>query len=638
MFLKNPIIKKTIRRALALFFVLLLGISTGYLANHVLSENARFETFAEEIFKNEVCGNSLTLHYSLAYPQKQGISSTSLSLGTVSSDIRDSLAQYREYEQTLKHFTYSKLSRDNQITLDMLLLYYHTQSSLDGLSLLEEPLSPSLGIQAQLPVLLAEYTFYQDSDIRDYLNLLTDIRPYFQSILAFEQEKSAAGLFMSDITLDRILEQCRAFIQNPDDNYMLEIFQQKLTEYGKFSEKDMNKLTETHQKIFLNEVIPAYQELMEGLSALRGTGKNSRGLAGFEGGQQYYLYLLHNQVGTYAPVPQIEKRLLKQLMSDSKYAGSLVKQDETLIEKLKDDTVFPDIEPEAILKTLRKKIAEDFPAPDNTGCEIRYVHESMEDYLSPAFYLTPPLDTGTPNVIYINRSSQSSRLELFTTLAHEGYPGHLYQTVSFGRKNPSNIRYLLTCGGYVEGWATYTEAYAYEYAGELSDSDDAPEIARLSWLNRSINLCIYSLMDIGIHYRGWSETQAADFLKAFGIQDKDTAGKIYQYIVETPANYLKYYWGYLNFMDLKTACQKAAGDDFNLKDFHEKVLEIGPVQFPVLEKYIRMEYENNNNETLNHSASHTLLFCLFIRTKKILQLRQCPGKRFCLLFIQILQH
>lgn len=587
---KSPHLKKSLKIAVSLIFVLFFGIFTGYLTNHVLSENARFESFTKKVFEKEVSQNTLTLHYSLAYPEKHGICRNAPSLGTISSDISETISKCREYEAALKDFSYSRLSEENQLTLDTLLLYYHTECSLEGLSLLEEPLGPGLGIQAQLPVLLAEYAFHRDQDISDYLNLLTGIRPYFQSILAFEQEKSAAGLFMSDTTLDRILEQCSAFIKNPESNYMLEIFSQKLTEYGKLSDKEMERLNETHKKIFLNEVIPAYRELMEGLSALRGTGKSSRGLAGFEGGQQYYLYLLKSQVGSYVPVPQIEKRLLKQLLLDSKEASEILKKDSSLSALMKDDTLFPDMEPEDILETLKTKMQEDFPETDETACGIRYVHDSMEDFLSPAFYLTPPLDTCSPNVIYINRSSQPSPLELFTTLGHEGYPGHLYQTVFFSRQNPSGIRCLITSSGYIEGWATYTESYAYRYAGELSDSGNAAEIARLSWLNRSINLCIYSLLDIGIHYRGWSQAQAADFLKAFGIQDEKTAQNIFQYIVETPANYLKYYWGYLNFLDLKNYCEKVAGDDFDLKEFHRKLLEIGPVQFPVLEKYMRRKY------------------------------------------------
>ena len=80
-----------------------------------------------------------------------------------------------------------------------------------------------------------EYAFYEEKDISDYLNLLTTIRSYFQSILRFEEKKSQAGFFMSDTTLDRILAQCAAFIENPDDNYMQDIFQQKLSACKKIS-------------------------------------------------------------------------------------------------------------------------------------------------------------------------------------------------------------------------------------------------------------------------------------------------------------------------------------------------------------------------------------------------------------------
>lgn len=124
-----------------------------------------------------------------------------------------------------------------------------------------------------------------------------------------------------------------------------------------------------------------------------------------------------------------------------------------------------------------------------------YVHKSMEDFLSPAFYLTPPLDTGSPNVIYINRANSHSNLELFTTLSHEGFPGHLYQTVFFGRTQPADIRYLITSGGYVEGWATYVESYGYQYAASLLTDKAASDLTALMWKNRCINLCIYSLLD-----------------------------------------------------------------------------------------------------------------------------------------------
>ena len=613
------------KKILTLCLVFFLGIGMGYVSEHGLSENSRFESFTENLFRAEVSANTLTLHYALADPASQGIKKSAVSLGTVSSDAASAEETARlcqNYEKQLKNFHYSRLSKDNQLTLDMLLLYFHTRASLGKNYILDEPLGPSLGIQAQLPVLLAEYAFYTKEDISDYLKLLGTIKPYFQSILDFEKEKISSGCFMSNTTLDRILKQCSSFIQNPDSNYMDDIFAQKLKTFSnpKLSQKDQEELCTYHHKLIIQQVIPAYQELVSGLKTLRGSGKNSRGLAYFEGGRAYYLYLLQSQTGTYVPVKKIEQRLSAQLLKDYEEIQTLLKSDPSLASSLSQYSTAITLTPSQMLEKLPSLMAGDFPELKNTTYELRSVHESMKSFLSPAFYLTPPVDTGSPNVIYINNSGRSTSLELFGTLAHEGFPGHLYQTVSFSRSKPANIRYLITSSGYVEGWATYVESYAYQYAASLMtnlsrnsassdfhDSDtsgtsdtsgrssisnmsSASNATRLAWLNRSMNLCIYSLIDIGIHYRGWEQARVAAFLKAFGITNASAASEIYQYIVETPGNYLKYYWGYLNFLDLKKSCQNSMGADFDLKKFHRKIMEIGPVQFPVLEKYLKQEF------------------------------------------------
>ena len=619
------------KKILALCLVFFLGIGMGYVSEHGLSENSRFESFTENLFRAEVSANTLTLHYALADPASQGIKKPAVSLGTVSSDAASAEETARlcqNYEKQLKNFHYSRLSKDNQLTLDMLLLYFHTRASLGKNYILDEPLGPSLGIQAQLPVLLAEYAFYTKEDISDYLKLLGTIKPYFQSILDFEKEKISSGCFMSNTTLDRILKQCSSFIQNPDSNYMDDIFAQKLKTFSnpKLSQKDQEELCTYHHKLIIQQVIPAYQELVSGLKTLRGSGKNSRGLAYFEGGRAYYLYLLQSQTGTYVPVKKIEQRLSAQLLKDYEEIQTLLKSDPSLASSLSQYSTAITLTPSQMLEKLPSLMAGDFPELKNTTYELRSVHESMKSFLSPAFYLTPPVDTGSPNVIYINDSGRTTSLELFGTLAHEGFPGHLYQTVSFSRSKPANIRYLITSSGYVEGWATYVESYAYQYAASLMtnlsrnsassdfhDSDtsgtsdtsgksstsnmsSASNATRLAWLNRSMNLCIYSLIDIGIHYRGWEQARVAAFLKAFGITNASAASEIYQYIVETPGNYLKYYWGYLNFLDLKKSCQNSMGADFDLKKFHRKIMEIGPVQFPVLEKYLKQEFTPSKKE------------------------------------------
>lgn len=585
--------KITFRKPPTLFFPALFlsfALVAGAARNHIFSEDSQFRSFTREVFQKEVSGSMLTLHYSLADPEKKNIARPAPTLGTVSYDNTASIHQCQEYLKKLLSFSYSDLSRENRLTSDMLLLYFHTSEASLQNGFPEEILSPTLGIQAQLPVLLAEYAFYKEQDISDYLNILVSIEPYFESVLQYEQERAHQGYFMSDTTLDRILEQCREFVKDPENNYMLDVFSQKLKEYGKFTDSEQNELMKRHKEILLNKVIPAYEKLIIGLNALRGSGKNPMGLTYYKKGQKHYEYLLQAETGCYDSVKKIQQRLYEQLADDTARIQMMLKEQPSLLQKMNVETDLDTFQPTKALQILQKKSEKDFPAlPETVSPDIRYVHKSMEAYSSPAFYLTPPLDTGSPNVIYINPSSQTSNLELFTTLSHEGFPGHLYQTVYFGSCDPDDIRYLITSSGYVEGWATYVESYGYQYAADYLDDPAASDLTALAWMNRSINLCIYSLMDIGIHYHGWTPDAAASFLKNFGITDTSVVQEIYQYIVETPGNYLKYYLGYLNFLDLRQKWQDTLGEHFDLKKFHQKILETGPVSFPVLQKYMDQE-------------------------------------------------
>ena len=571
--------------SLGLCLALCLGLGLGYLTSHVFSEDAKFQKFTRQLFQNEVNGSTLNLHYTLAHPEDYKVASEQVTLGSIPTDPSSTYTQLENYEQSLQDFSYDDLSKDNQLTLDLLLLYFHTERSLGDQYLLEEILSPSLGTQAQLPILLAEYAFYDKQDITDYLKLLTCVGDYFKSILDFEREKSQAGYFMSDTTLDRILEQCQAFIKNPSDNYLQEIFQDKLNDFSGLSKKEKKQCIATHQKLIENSLIPAYENLMEGLEELRGTGKNENGLYYLDGGQEYYQYLLRSQVGVYASPEVIEQRLYRQLFADYQEMSELLEEHPDLISRVFSEDL-PKSKPKDTLEELESLYQKDFPKLEEPKYEVKYVHKSMENYLSPAFYLTPPIDTQSPNTIYINQASQTSNLELFTTLAHEGFPGHLYQTLYFSRQDPDPIRNLITCGGYIEGWATYIESYAYGYA------DAAPELTRLLWLNRSVNLNLYCLLDIGIHYHGWTLSQVSPYLKMFGFQDEAVIEEIYQYIIETPANYLRYYVGYLGFYDLKSAVQQKEGNSFDLKEFHRDVLEIGPAPFPIVQKYLGLSSKN----------------------------------------------
>lgn len=83
---------------------------------------------------------------------------------------------------------------------------------------------------------------------------------------------------------------------------------------------------------------------------------------------------------------------------------------------------------------------------------MKYVDKSLEEHISPAFYLTTPLDAYQDNVIYLNGNAKYDLTKAFTTIAHEGYPGHLYQNCFYQSQNPLPVRSVVNIGGYTEGW------------------------------------------------------------------------------------------------------------------------------------------------------------------------------------------
>ena len=554
--------------------------------------NRRFRACTNTIFTTDISGNPLNLHYTLAYPESSGIKDYSLSLGTFDPTQLSGQKILLENRRTMINaFPARDLSPDNRLTQQILSLYYETQLLPARQYLLDEALSPSLGTQAQLPILLAEYTFRKEDDVRNYLKLLTSVDSYLESILSFEKLKAQNGTFMSDATADRIISQCSAFIKDPDDNYLASVFSEKIQSLSGISEQKKAAYQKLHNQILTGQVLPAYQSLIDGLYLLKGSGKNPGGLCQFAGGKAYYEYLIKSSCGIYDTVPEIQSRLIHQFQTDLSLATKLMGSSTATPTFAKD--VFPPISkaetgtPSGIFSFSAGLIdaASGLSFTSTPSYEVKYVHPDLEEHLSPAFYLTPPIDTLSPNDIYINRHANMSGLELYTTLAHEGFPGHLYQTITFASSAPDPVRYLPAMGGYVEGWATYAESFAYTYY--QPDSTDG----QFAWLNRSLNLCMMSLLDTVIHYNGWNQERCATFLSQLGITDNTIQKEIYQVIVEDPANYLKYYLGYLQFLDLQQEVRELAGDTFHLHSFHQKVLSAGPCQFPILKQWILTQYK-----------------------------------------------
>lgn len=555
--------------------------------DETLSEQNKFNEFSQNIFVSDVQNNTINLHYTLSKPEDYGITDYPITLGDFSKEYFTENKKSLENTLTqLGKFDYEQLTFDQQITYDILKDYITTELSSSHLYLYNEPLSSTLGDQAQLPILFAEYSFNNKMDVDNYLLLISKVKPYFSSLLAFENEKITAGLFMSDVLIDAVVSQCNKFIDNPEQNYLIEVFNEKIDLLSSISQEEKNLYKEQNKSFVINDLIPAYKYLIEELTKLKGSGKNSGGLYYLENGKEYYEYLVLSNTGSSKSITDLTSIIKSKIQNDLKDMNTLIINNPDLIEAV-DNYAFDNNDPNKIISTLIEKMNNDFPEPPKVKYSFKYVHKSLEEDLSPAFYLIPPIDDYKNNVIYINQNEKYSTQDLFSTIAHEGYPGHLYQTTYFDSTNPDPIRSLLSYSGYIEGWATYTEIHSYQYTNLDAN------IAELLSLNTSYALGIYSRIDIGVNYEGWTQGNVLEYLSDYGIDDVNIANEIFMCMVENPGNYLNYYVGYLEILELREIAEKSLGDDFVLKDFHQFMLDMGPAPFNVILKHLNTWISKN---------------------------------------------
>lgn len=593
--------KRTILRlALLLCFgaaILITGLGVNdYLKTHsdgaLVHSDSRekyreeFDTYLESLFAGEVTASTINLHYTLKNPENYGIDDYTVTYGDISRDgYQASFLALENIRKILESYDPGKLDTSRRLTYDI--LYAETEQDLAAADfyLYQEMLRPSTGVQAELPVLMAEYAFYDERDVQDYLALLGQTQDYFRQILLFQMEKANHGLFMSQFAAEDIISQCQSFIADKENNYLIETFADKIDAMGELTEEQKQSYKEQNSQAVADSVIPAYEMMARGLEKLKLSGKNQQGLCYLPEGKAYYEYLVKSYTGSDRTVEKMQEAAAQKRARDMSQAAKLLSENPDLLTQTT-SYAFAQQDPTAILTELLAKMKQDFPAPPDTDFTVKYVHPSLEEFMAPAFYLAVPIDDITQNSIYINGSNNYQKLKLYTTLAHEGYPGHLYQNVMERSRKFPTIRSLLGTSGYSEGWATYVEMIAYQYA----DMDH--KLAQLFQLDQSALLSLYATADMGIHYDGWSLAEMKDFFGEYQITNEEALTDVYQLIVEEPAHYLKYYIGYLEFLDLKEYAKELQGEAYSDYRFHETLMQMGPAQFSVLREYLPEFYEN----------------------------------------------
>ena len=582
-------------------FILLSGtilFGCGRASTQTSLKQKEFDRFLNSCFREYAAENTVTLHFKLSNPSAYGIkASVSPTYGDLSSDaLKKNCSRSKELLQKLYTFPTSSLTKKQKLTWQIFQDYLNESIMNEKYILYSSPLGTN-GLQSEIPVTLSEYRLDNEKDIKDYLSLVNQVPELFTQILDFEQERRNAGLISPSFVISDTIDQIDQFLNaSEENNPLIQSFEERLAEVESLSKDQKASYIANNRLLVTDKVLPAYKSLKTSLQAYTNDSKNTSSkerLCEYKNGQDYYKFLLMSNVGTDFSPEDCITILESQLKNTVKDISSLTAKNKDLYTEYL--SAVPALSaPKEIMNTLKNDSLIEFPEIKNISCQLKNVPDALSGTSACAFYLVPPIDSTKDNIIYINKSRVDSN-ELFSTLAHEGYPGHLYQTNYFLTTNPSPLRTFLHCAGYDEGWGTYAQLYSYNFI-EFKNVDEqtTKQLRQLYRDNDLLSLSLSSLCDLYVNYKNYDENALANYLRTYGI-GKDSAQNLYRYVIENPTTYLSYSIGCYELDQLKQTMADSLGKAFKISDFHEAVLNVGSCNFSILRQEIEKETEILSN-------------------------------------------
>lgn len=589
--MKLSSLKYSIPCIFSLCFSLFFFTACSHPSQNNTSSGDKFDNFLTSCFREYVSSDTVTTHFKLAHPEAFGLSDQkNPCYEDFSPDQQKKNCQQAETFLTqLKSFDANELSEEDQFTRKVFRDFLEKQIASEEYILYASPLGTN-GLQSQIPVTLSEYSFEEEKDVQAYLSLVNQIPDFFSQIIRFEEARQQAGLVSPAFVFHNTIDQINQWLNcSEKENLLIETFDDKIQKVPDLSNDQKNSYIHNNRALIKQVVLPAFTQLKEQLKTLSssdGLDRTSRdGICQYEKGKEYYQFLLSAGVGTQLSSEQCIQILENQLKETVSHLGSLTKENPDLYtEYLSAQPTLTDTR--TILRSLREDTFIDFPEPPEVSFTLKEVPDALSSTSASAFYLLPPIDTTEENVIYINPKRVDSS-EQFSTLAHEGYPGHLYQNNYYLSTDPEPIRSLTRCNGYDEGWGTYAQLYSYQYMDfQDTDAQTTQLLRKLYRDNDILSLTLSSLSDLYVNTRSYHLEDLEQFLASYGVP-AENAQNIYTYVVENPANYLSYSIGWYELEQLRQTMEKKLGEGFDIHEFHQAVLDAGSCSFPLLSRQVR---------------------------------------------------
>lgn len=550
-----------------------------------------FSDFEDELFQEMMSEDYTTLHFSLRDYQKYGIEKPDVNIGDASwDDYEDNVEDCDEYLKKLQSFDYDSLSETEQKDYRTISFYLERNKELNSYPYFDWAFNSAEGVIDNLLTTFTEFVFYEKEDIDDYLATLASVPAYLDQCLENTKKQAAKGYFLTDAMLKATEDAIEKFVDKKDDNELIKIFDENIDAFDGLSAEEKEAYKKKNREIVLNAYIPSYEKVAEELQKLKGSRKADYNVSSLDGGSEYYAALARYKTSIDADVETILDICTQYIEKSVDELYDIMQNHSEVTEETLDFDSAEDV-----LSYLEGHL-DAFPVLDKVYYNVQYLDPSVANDSIVAYYLSPPVDDMRDNVIKINGDNVSDVLDLYTTLAHEGFPGHLYQTNYYIQQQPSLLRTQLTMMGYQEGWGMFAEGQALHVSGL---SEYASEYQKI---NIELNYVLSAAVDLGVNGLGWSTKDVSKYLDRLDL-NSSIAKDLYDFATLQPGTILPYGVGVAMFELLENKAKNALGNDFDQKAFNEVLLNDGNRPFEVVEDDVNAYCGINGNDE-NNIISH----------------------------------
>lgn len=533
-----------------------------------------FDTFLDDLFKEYLEEDYMTAHFYVKDFSAAGIETPELSLGENSwEQYAEDAEECQEDLEQLKSYDYNSLSKKQQTDYDSVKFWLENRIALNKYPEFDFAFQAGNGIVDALNTNFTEFKFYTKENFDEYLAVLSSTPDYLKDCMKVTKKQAEEGYFLTDAQLRDTDAQLDKFLEKKEDNPLITTFNQRIDAFEGIDPSEKETYKQKNQDIVLNSYIPAVEKTKKELDALAGSRKGGYAIADLKNGKDYYAAMARSQTGLDCSVQEMVDvctDFLKKSMPA--YSQLLQAQDRSFM-----DETIPEKTPEEILAYLQEHM-DSLPEGPEVNYLVDYLDPSIANDSVVAYYMQPPLDDITDNMIRINGSNVDDTVSLYETLAHEGFPGHLFQTTWYLNENPSPIRKVTSQIGYTEGWAMYAEVLAYN-TSELSDAAKQFHI-----LDTTINYVLNAVADLCVNGLGWNISKLGSYFDSLGINGDGLAANLYDFVTLNPGMLLPYGVGISEFMLMHQKAEAIQKDSFDLKQFNTVLLEGGARPFANVEK------------------------------------------------------